>query len=72
MLKSGILLLCSPGNPGFYSLEGVSFWVDPNVKTQKVRIKPGDWVLGAVETFHAGNVPVTDSDAAYVGEILQA
>lgn len=65
--------VCSPGNPGFSSLESVSFVVDPDddKKQKRITVRPGSWVLGAVERYDAGDEVVEDTDVAYVGEVLQ-
>lgn len=39
---------------------------------KRIKVSAGDWVLGAVERYDRSDVAVTDSDAAYVGEVLQA
>ena len=55
------------------TLDSVSFVVDPDddKKQRRVTLRPGSWVLGAVERFDVGDKAVEDSDVAYVGEILQ-
>ena len=64
---------CSRGNPGFKSFKSVSFVVDPenNKRQKRITISAGDWVLGAVERFDSKDEMVVDSDAAFVGEVLQ-
>ena len=67
------LHLCSIGNPGYSSLESVTFVVNPDDEKgqRRVTIRPGSWVLGAVERFDAGDEAVEDTDVAFVGEVLQ-